>query len=249
VGFYGGEWRGREFLYNRSVTNVNVTVIHNYYNRTVVVNNVNRVSFNGGPHGIQVRESERERMAAREHHFEARREQIDHEHAARADRGQWASVNHGRPTVAASGRPGEFHRDVVAARNEREAEHRNDRAVDRREDRREDRPVERRDDHRNDRPSIASSPNREVNRGARNDRPANVVNRDSERGRPNTAPSNNARQAREIQTVPNGNSRAPQGEARGNPHVDRAPAQHSNASHESAPHSNNKQEHGKPEKP
>jgi len=52
VGFWGGEWRGREFMYNRAVTNVNVTVIHNYYNRTVVVNNVNRVSYNGGPRGI-----------------------------------------------------------------------------------------------------------------------------------------------------------------------------------------------------
>jgi hypothetical protein len=38
-------------------------------------------------------------------------------------------------------------------------------------------------------------------------------------------------------------------EARGNPHVDRGPAQHSNAPHENAPRSNNKPEHGKPEKP
>src|SRR5882762_5242239 len=139
VGFWGGEWRGREFVYNRSVTNVNVTVIHNYYNRTVVVNNVNRVSFNGGPHGIQVRESERERVAEHEHHFEARREQIEHEHAARADRSQWASVNHGRPAVAASARAGDFHRDVVAARAERAVEHRGDRPAERRDERRDDR--------------------------------------------------------------------------------------------------------------
>src|ERR1700739_1490237 len=118
VGFWGGEWRGREFVYNRSVTNVNVTVIHNYYNKTVVVNKVNSVSFNGGPHGIQARENEQERIAEHEHHIEARREQIDHEHVARADRSQWASVNHGRAAVAASGRPGDFHRDVVAARGE-----------------------------------------------------------------------------------------------------------------------------------
>ena len=234
VGFYGGEWRGREFVYNRAVTNVNVTVIHNYYNRTVVVNNVNRVSFNGGPHGIQARENEHERMAAREHHIEARREQIEHEHVAHADRSQWASVNHGRPAVAASGRAGDFHRDVVAARNEREAEHRADR------------PAEHRDDRRGDRPAgNSSATSRSV---GRNDRPTNAMNRDNAPSRMNSAPSNNARQAREVRQVPNASaSRGSQGEARGNPHVDRAPAQHSNAPHENAPHSNNKPEQGRPE--
>lgn len=222
VGFWGGEWRGREFVYNRSVTNVNVTVIHNYYNRTVVVNNVNRVSFNGGPHGIQVRESERERIAEHEHHFEARREQVEHEHAARSDRSQWASVNHGRPAVAASGRPGDFHRDVVAAR---------DRATDHRAD---NRAVERRDDRRADRPGNSVRENRDA---GRNDRPTNAVNREN-----GSRPSNNVRQAKESRPVP-------QGEARGNPHVD----QHSspsrgNSAHENAPHSNNKPEHGKPDK-
>jgi hypothetical protein len=227
VGFWGGEWRGREFVYNRSVTNVNVTVIHNTYNRTVVVNNVNRVSFNGGPHGIQVRESERERIAAHEHHFEGRREQIEHEHAARTDRSQWASVNHGQPAVAASARAGEFHRDVVSARNEREAEHRAD-----------NRAAERRDDHRGDRSGNAVHDNRN---GGRNDRPTNAVNRDNG-SRPNSAPANGVRQAREARPVP-------QGEARGNPHVD----QHSspsrgNSAHENAPHSNSKPDHGKPDK-
>ncbi len=266
VGFYGGEWRRREFVYNRAVTNVNVTVIHNYYNRTVVVNNVNRVSFNGGPRGIQVRESEHERMAAREHHFEARREQIEHEHAARSDRSQWASVNHGRPAVAASGRAGEFHRDVVAARGEREAEHRGDRPAERR--------GERRDDHRGDRPfGNASAENKNF---GRNDRPPNAVNRETAASRTNSSqPNNNVREAREMRTMPEtSRSKGPQGEARGNPHVDhtpapsfntpresaphgnphadRGPAQHSNAPHESAPHSNNKPskpDHGKPEHP
>src|SRR5580658_42687 len=37
VGFAGGEWRNGGFFYNRSVNNVNVTVIHNVYNKTVVV--------------------------------------------------------------------------------------------------------------------------------------------------------------------------------------------------------------------
>ena len=243
VGFWGGEWRGREFVYNRSVTNVNTTIIHNTYNRTVIVNNttINNVSYNGGPHGIQARENERERIAQHEHHIEARHEQIEHEHAARADRRQWASENHGRPAVAASGRPGDFHRDVVAARSDRGADHRADRESAHRTDRPEDRHA--------DRPSNAAHDNRNA---GRNDRPTNAMNRDNG-SRPNSPPSNNVRQAREARPVP-------QGEARGNPHVDHAPAQqHSspsrgNSGHESAPHSNNKPEqgkpeHGKPEKP
>jgi len=235
VGFWGGEWRGREFVYNRSVTNVNVTVIHNYYNRTVVVNNVNRVSFNGGPHGIQVRENERERMAEHERHVEARHEQVEHEHAARADRSQWARENHGRPAVAASGRPGDFHRDVVAAR---EASHRE--AV---------------------RPEHGPADNRG---GGRNDRP-NAFGHDS--NRPNNEHIDNRRADRPVQ---DSRGHEPQGVARGNPHVDHAPAQaqqhgnphmdrapaqhgadhgsasHGNESHGNSGHAeNNKQDHGK----
>ena len=227
VGFWGGEWRGREFVYNRSVTNINTTIIHNTYNRTVVVNNVTNVSYNGGPHGIQARASERERIADHDRHIEARHEQIEHEHAAHADRRQWASENHGRPAVAASGRPGDFHRDVVAAR------------ADNRADRRADRP----EDRHTDRPSNVAHDNRSADR---DDRPAKAVSHDNGSRANSGRPNNNAREAREVRPVP-------QGEARGNPHADRGPAQHSNAPRESAPHSNNKEqgkpEHGKPEKP
>jgi hypothetical protein len=56
VGYWGGYWHGRDFYYNRAVNNVNITNIHNVYNRTVINNvNVNRVSYNGGPGGIQAR--------------------------------------------------------------------------------------------------------------------------------------------------------------------------------------------------
>ena len=34
-GYEGGRWEGDHFFYNRSVNNVNVTVIHNVYNKTV----------------------------------------------------------------------------------------------------------------------------------------------------------------------------------------------------------------------
>lgn len=239
VGFVGGEWRGREFAYNRSVSNVNVTVIHNTYNRTVIVNNttVNRVSFNGGNGGTSARATGEEMRAERERHVRATDDQMRHEHAASTNREQFASVNHGRPSVAASARPGVFHgHDVVAARAENGNHPESGHRADRPEDRHGDRPA-----------GNASS----SSRSASLNRPANAVNRDSAASRPSSGPSNNARPAREVRPVPDAShSRAQSGgEPHGNAHADRGSAQHSNAPHESAPHSNNKPEHGKPEKP
>ena len=107
VGFGGGEWRGGRFFYNRSVANVNVTNVTNVYNRTVIVNNRRNVSFNG-PGGIDVRPTRHEEEFAREPHRAALAEQSQHERAASRDRQLFASENHGRPAIAATGRPGEF---------------------------------------------------------------------------------------------------------------------------------------------
>jgi hypothetical protein len=119
VGYVGGEWNGGVFRYNTAVNNINVTVVHNTYNRTVINNTtvVNRVSFNGGAGGINVRPTPAEESAGREQHFGATNEQTTHEHAASTNRAQFASVNHGQPGVAATGRAGQFSgKDVVAAR-------------------------------------------------------------------------------------------------------------------------------------
>jgi len=107
VGFYGGEWRGGSFFYNRSVTNVNVTNVTNVYNRTVVVNNTRNVSFNG-PGGIEARPTSQEERFSREPHNAALAAQTQHEHAARQNRQLFASENHGRPAIAATAKPGEF---------------------------------------------------------------------------------------------------------------------------------------------
>ena len=105
VGFAGGEWRGGHFAYNTAVVRVNTTVIHNTYNRTVVNNTVNnRASFNG-PGGIQARPTPQESMAEHEQHVQPTPNQLAHERAASADRGQLASANHGRPATAAAERP------------------------------------------------------------------------------------------------------------------------------------------------
>src|SRR4030081_1380960 len=107
VGFYGGEWRGGSFFYNRSVTNVNVTNVTNVYNRTVIVNNTRNVSFNG-PGGVQARPTPQEERFNREPHNAVLAAQTQHEHAARQTRQLLASENHGRPAIAATAKPGEF---------------------------------------------------------------------------------------------------------------------------------------------
>lgn len=115
VGFYGGEWRGGSFFYNRSVTNVRVTNITNVYNRTVIVNNTH-VSYNG-PGGIEARPTPQEREFEREPHTGALAMQTQHERAASQNRLLRASENHGRPAIAATARPGEFSgRNIVRAR-------------------------------------------------------------------------------------------------------------------------------------
>jgi hypothetical protein len=106
VGYEGGYWNHGVFAYNRSVNNVNVVNVHNVYNRTVVVNNYSHVSYNGGSGGIQARESAREQAAFHEQRFQPTSEQISHRDLASRDRGQLASVNHGRPQNMAMSRVG-----------------------------------------------------------------------------------------------------------------------------------------------
>ena len=109
VGYWGGYWHGRDFYYNRAVNNVNITNIHNVYNTTVINNaNVNRVSYNGGPGGIQARPTSNQLAAERGRHLDATPAQLQHQQLARNDRAQFASVNHGQPAVGATPRPGAF---------------------------------------------------------------------------------------------------------------------------------------------
>jgi hypothetical protein len=109
VGFVGGEWRGRDFFYNRSVVNIGGAHITNIYYRSVPNNfAVNRVSYNGGRGGINVRPGREELAAEHDRHMEATSLQHQHEMGAHNDRSQFASINHGAPGVAATGRPGAF---------------------------------------------------------------------------------------------------------------------------------------------
>jgi hypothetical protein len=117
-GFAGGRWDHDHFYYNRSVANVNVTNIHNVYNETVVNNTtvVNRVSYNGGEGGIARRPTPQEENAERERHIPPPAAQAQHMQAARGNPELRATANHGKPPIAATGRPGEFSREAVPAR-------------------------------------------------------------------------------------------------------------------------------------
>jgi hypothetical protein len=117
VGFFGGFWRGGVYNYNRSVTNVNVTVIHNTYNTTVINNNVSHTSFNGGAGGIQARPTSQEQTFARERHIGATGLQVQHQQSASSNRALLASVNRGQPSIAASQKPAVFNGQGVTAAN------------------------------------------------------------------------------------------------------------------------------------
>ncbi len=101
LGYQGGYWNAGHFFYNRTVTNVNVTIVHNVYNRTIINNYtvINRVSFNGGSGGIQVRPRLAELAALREPHAAPMQTQIEIERSASQNRAQFAEVNHGRPAT------------------------------------------------------------------------------------------------------------------------------------------------------
>ena len=102
VGFHGGYWRGNTYFVDR-----------------VVINEapVNRVCFNGGG-GIVAHASPAELRFEHERHVGMSELQRHNEVLAARDNTMRASFNHGRPSVAATPRPGVFYgHGVVAARS------------------------------------------------------------------------------------------------------------------------------------
>jgi hypothetical protein len=120
TGYYGGYWRERVFYYNQTVNNVNVTNIHNVYTATVVnsTTTVDRVSYNGGPGGTTARPTPEQEAATRQQRIAPTSAQLQHEHAASTNRDLLATVNQGRPSIAATPKPAQFSgRGVVPASN------------------------------------------------------------------------------------------------------------------------------------
>jgi hypothetical protein len=116
-GFVGGRWQDGHFFYNRSVMNINTVNIRNVYDVHVDIRNSSHVSFNGGQGGIVARATSADEIADHDRHVGAVSAQTQHIQAARENRDLRASVNHGRPSIAATARPGDFHGSVVAARD------------------------------------------------------------------------------------------------------------------------------------
>ena len=114
VGYLGGEWRGRNFYYNRTVNNVNVTNITNVYNKTVIVNNNTHVSYNGGNGGVNARASAQEQRWANEKHIQPTQVQMQHHTEAAHNPQLLAKNNGGRPAIAATAKPADFQHGVAA---------------------------------------------------------------------------------------------------------------------------------------
>ncbi|MFZ1904343.1 MAG: YXWGXW repeat-containing protein, partial [Steroidobacteraceae bacterium] len=103
VGFHGGYWNGGMYVVNRTVINEGP---------------VNRVAFNGGAGGIVARPSPAEIAASHERHVAFTDMQRQHEQMAAANPALRASVNGGRPQMAATARAGDFSgHGMVAARD------------------------------------------------------------------------------------------------------------------------------------
>jgi hypothetical protein len=119
VGYAGGYWSTGHFYYNTAVTRVDVTRVHNTYNRTVVENTV-RTSYNGGTGGVRHEPTVEERLAEHDAHRAATPMQIQHERYASTNRQQFASSNNGNPALAAT--PSAYNRSgAMDSRGAREA--------------------------------------------------------------------------------------------------------------------------------
>ena len=117
AGFEGGYWRGGDFFYNRSVTNVSNVNITNVYNRNVSNSfNGNRASFNG-VNGVPAAPTRGDLLAARQPHHGPTDSQRTQAASALTLPSSRASVNHGGPPIAATQRPGAFHGNGVVAAN------------------------------------------------------------------------------------------------------------------------------------
>ena len=104
-GYQGGYWNGGHVFYNRTVNNITNVHVTNVYRSTVIVNRINRVSYNGGPGGVQARPRAEEQQAARDAHFAPTGNQRQHFVAAHQDPRSFAPSGQDRPSSARTPQP------------------------------------------------------------------------------------------------------------------------------------------------
>ncbi|MCL5023675.1 MAG: hypothetical protein M1497_09975 [Nitrospirae bacterium] len=107
-GYDGGYWSRGTFYYNRTVNNINVTNITTVYTKTVRNVRPAGASFNGGSGGTTARPTSEQLAAARQKRASLTDSQKQQIRVARADPKQRATVNRGRPAIAATAKPGVF---------------------------------------------------------------------------------------------------------------------------------------------
>ncbi|MGP8251310.1 MAG: YXWGXW repeat-containing protein, partial [Terracidiphilus sp.] len=111
TGFWGGRWQGGHFFYNTAVWHVGGGIRNVYRDETIINERTiinNHISYNGGEGGISRRPTPEEESYANERHIapiEGQNRQVE---AAHGNPQLRASVNQGRPAIAATARPGEF---------------------------------------------------------------------------------------------------------------------------------------------
>lgn len=101
TGFCGGRWDGGAFRYNTAVWHTGAGFHNTYVDRTVIHENMNRTSYNGGNGGLNARPSAEEQSYARENHSSVTHEQQTHESSAAGNMHQRASFNGGHPSTTA----------------------------------------------------------------------------------------------------------------------------------------------------
>ena len=114
-GYAGGYWNNGAFFYNRSVNNFGGVTVNNVYNKTVVVNNVTNVSYNGGTGGVAAKPTPAETAAANEPHTPPTQQQVEHGQAAAKNPALALKNNQGHPAVAATPHAGQFSGPGVVA--------------------------------------------------------------------------------------------------------------------------------------
>jgi hypothetical protein len=115
VGYEGGRWEGNHFVYNTSVNHVNTAVIRSTYTAPVSNASENHVSYNGGSGGVEARPTAQQESYAKEQHVGPVAAQTQHMQVARNNPELRASVNQGKPPIAATAKPDDFTTGFVAA--------------------------------------------------------------------------------------------------------------------------------------
>ena len=112
-GYEGGRWEHDHFYYNRAVNHIDTAEIHNVYDQRVSQRSEPRVSYHGGRGGINDRPTSQEEAAMHARHIPPVAAQTQHIQEARSNPQLRATENHGRPPIAATAKPADFHQGAV----------------------------------------------------------------------------------------------------------------------------------------